>query len=135
MLKIKPYTSKNYTALKEYYIKNGWFDEETDSQQRIDAQVSANTDSVLLALEGDEIVGTTTLLFTGRIGLFFRLIGDTPDIRKKLLRHGELLFNRHGYSEVHIMAPTDSSELQKEYESRGFKKGRSYSWFWKGIGV
>lgn len=121
---IRTYQPKDYDALKSMYENSGWFDPETDKKDRL-------TDNILLAFDGSELVGTVTLLDTGRHALFFRLLGKTDSIRNELLKKGEELFQKIGYSETHILAPEEDNPKHNEYINYGFKKGKQYRWFWK----
>lgn len=131
MTTIRPYTASDYPQLADFYKKSGWFDPETDAQKRLDEQVTDEPQSILLAYDGEKLVGTVSLLFTRRHGLYFRLIADSEDVRSELLTAGEPVFKTHGYSEAHIMAPENDFEKHTEYEKDGFTKGKSYRWFWK----
>jgi ribosomal protein S18 acetylase RimI-like enzyme len=132
---ISKYAQRDYTALKQLYQTSGWFDPETDSEERIRTQIEQDENAILLARDDEQLVGTVTLLFAIRLGLFFRLVTQetehAADIRSKLLTKGEEIFKEKGYNEVHIIAPESDTERQEEYEQYGFKKGAEYRWFWK----
>lgn len=130
-MNIRDFTLNDYPALQKLYKKSGWFDPETDSKRLIERQITKNPHSILLAIENEEIVGSVTLLFTERLGLFFRLISDNHDARVALLEKGEEIFKKEGYKEVHIIAPLENIPIQNEYERYGFQQGKSYNWFWK----
>lgn len=133
MISIKNCTIQDYPILKKLYEDSGWFDRETDSEEKITSQIQKEPNSILLAVENDEIIGTVTLLFTGRLGLFFRLVSESKEARAELLRRGEEIFKQHQYNEVHVIAPLNDNERQSEYEEFGFTKGKDYKWFWKKI--
>lgn len=132
-MEIRSCVSSDYASLKTLYQQAGWFDEETDSEAKIAQQIAKDPNSILLALDGEELIGTVTLLFTGRLGLFFRLIANSDKTRLALLQEGEKIFKKHGYNEVHILALELDKEKQQEYMQYGFKKGKQYRWFWKKI--
>lgn len=131
MITIRSYTPSDYSALKSLYVEVGWFDPETDKESRI----NANPDSILLAYEDNELIGSVSLLNTGRHALFFRFItkknGNGKDIHKVLLEEGEKRFKQMGFAESHILALDDDKEIQQKYEEYGFIKGKKYRWFWK----
>ncbi|HVZ12261.1 MAG TPA: GNAT family N-acetyltransferase [Patescibacteria group bacterium] len=132
-MKIRTYQKEDYPSLKSIYEKSGWYDAETDDEERIKDQIEKNPNSILVAEEDGKIVGTVTLLFTGRLGLFFRLISDSAEKNSELLKAGEKIFKDEGYNEVHILAPADDTNKQNEYENYGFNSGKNYKWFWKKI--
>lgn len=127
------YTTSDYVKLRTVYEQSGWFDPETDAEEKLKKQIEKDPESILLTIDNDTIVGTVTLLFTGRLGLFFRLHGDTKEIRGSLLKKGEQIFKNHGYNEVHILTPEEDLQRQEDYADYGFKKSRPYRWFWKKI--
>lgn len=133
MVAVRRYFPSDYDALRKLYEDSGWWDEVTDAEKRINNQIEKEPNSILLAYNNEKIIGTVTLLFTGRLGLFFRLVGDTKEIRTLLLQSGEEIFKETGYSETHIIAPDDDIERQKEYTEYGFKLGKNYMWFWKKV--
>lgn len=131
MTTIRPYTSSDYTQVIEFYKESGWYDPETDAQEKLDAQVADEPQAILLAFDEEKLIGTVSLLFTGRHGLYFRLIANSEDIRSELLTAGEPVFKAHGYAEAHILAPEEDTDKHTEYENVEFSKGKSYRWFWK----
>lgn len=132
-IQIRSYKPDDYPKLRELYKKAGWFDDSVDSKNRVNTQIRKDPNSILVAVSGNKIVGTLTLLATGRLALFFRLVTekDQPDIRGRLLKRGEKIFTRKGYSRLDIIAPEEDTARHKEYARGGFKKGNSYRWFWK----
>jgi hypothetical protein len=132
-MSIRTYSEVDYLSLKKLYETSGWFDPETDSEERISKQVKKEHDSVIVAEDDGKIVGTVTLLFTSRLGLFFRLIAIDLQIRNELINRGSLIFKERGYKEVHILVPEEDTETQAQYINSGFTKGKAYRWFWKNV--
>ena len=132
-VEIRVYKPTDYPELRRLYEAAGWFDESVDSEEMINDQVKKDPSSVLVAVSNGEIVGTVTLLATGRLALFFRLISkeDEKDIRRQLLEKGESLFVKKGYKRIDIIAPEQDHAKHQEYIKNGFVKGNSYRWFWK----
>lgn len=130
---IRLLTIDEYPVLKALYENSGWFDPETDSKRLIERQLKKNPNAILVAVENEQIIGSVTLLFTERLGLFFRLIADNVEVSSELLKKGEKIFRKEGYSEVHIIAPLEDGERQVKYEAYGFEQGKPYKWFWKKI--
>lgn len=130
---IRAYKPTDYAELRRLYEVAGWFDEPVDSEEMINNQVKKYPGSVLVAVSNGEIVGTVTLLATGRLALFFRLISKEgkEDIRRQLLERGESFFVNKGYKRIDIIAPEQDTARHQEYIKNGFVKGNSYRWFWK----
>lgn len=136
-LLIRFYTPEDYMSVRQLYEESGWFDSETDAEDRLTAKIKRDKDSILVAFDGKNILGTVSLVEDGRIALFFRLIstGDNAVlVRKHLLEKGMEIFKKRGYREAHIISPEGDLERQGEYENFGFQKGDSYRWMWVKIG-
>jgi hypothetical protein len=133
-MSIRPYNPTDYSAVKKLYTDSGWFDPETDAEERLRAKTERDPDSLLIATEQNQVIGTVSLIEDGRIALFFRLITvaeEAAEIRAKLLTEGEVILKQRGYHEAHIIAPENDKTRQKEYEQYGFQKGNPYRWMWK----
>ncbi len=135
MILIRRYSPEDYPALKKLYQATGWFDAQTDAKDRINQQITKDPDAILLAVEDDKMTGSITLLDTGRLALFFRLVAEEkrPEVKIKLLQEGEKIFYKKGYNEAHIICSEEDELRQQEYTSYGFTAGRNYKWFWKKI--
>lgn len=133
MFEIRFYTPSDYSELRGLYESSGWWDDETDSEERIRHQIQKHPDSILVCVENGKIIGTTTLLFTERLGLFFRLIANKVEVRRELLKRGEEIFKEKGYKETHVIAQEENVNQHKVLEEYGFNKGRLFRWFWKKI--
>lgn len=137
VIQIRSYNPGDYSSVKQLYEDSGWFDGETDAEERLKAKSERDPQSLLIAINPDDVVGTVSLIEDGRIAIFFRLVTrdgeDAPQIRAKLLTAGETIFKDRGYSEAHIIAPEEDQSRQNEYEQNGFQKGNPYRWMWKKI--
>ena len=134
---IRPYAKQDYPDLRQLYEESGWFDPETDAEDRLGVKIERDSNSVLVAFSDDQAVGTVSLIEDGRIALFFRLVSKEGEkastIRAQLLEEGEKILKQRGYKEAHIIAPENDRVRQDEYEQYGFKKGKPYRWMWKKI--
>ncbi len=128
---IRPYTSLDYIYIRKLYEESGWFDELVDSENKLNEQTSKDPDSILVATNNNEIIGSVSLLATGCLALFFRLIAPNEEVKKLLLAKGEEFFRVKGYKRIDIIAPEEDLSRQKEYADYGFNKGNLYRWFWK----
>lgn len=84
-----------------------------------------------MACGSSNILGTLSLIEDGRIAIFFLVVKDddqSPEIRAKLLRSGEMIFLNRGYREIHIFVPEGDHERQVEYEKLKFQEGNPYRW-------
>ncbi|MGV8142255.1 MAG: GNAT family N-acetyltransferase [Candidatus Pacearchaeota archaeon] len=130
-MEIRNYKPSDYESLRHLYQSFGWFDESVDSKDMINKQIKKDPGCILVALSNDKVIGTITMLATGRLALFFRLISQEESVRKELLKKGEEFFIKKGYKRIDIVAPEEDEARHKEYVKNGFNKGNPYRWFWK----
>jgi hypothetical protein len=130
---IRTYKTPDYQAIQELYKSSRWYDESVDSKEMLTAQIKKDKDSILVAVQDNQIIGTVTLLATGRLALFFRLVikEEKPEVRTELLRHGTEIFKERRYKRIDIVAPETDNKRHQEYIESGFTKGNLYRWFWK----
>lgn len=132
-MEIRNYKDSDYDEVKKLYDDSGWFDSETDAQSRLKNKIDKNSDSILVAVIENKIVGTVSFLEDSRIAILFRLVSPDKNIREKLIEAGINNLKSFGYKEVHIIAPEEDKDRQSEYEELGFKKGKIYQWMWRKI--
>lgn len=130
-MEIRPYIPEDYSALKRLYEKAGWFDVLVDSEEILNIQIKNAPNSILVAISENKVIGSVTLLATGRLALFFRLVYTDKIVIKPLLEKGEKFFVDKGYKRFDIVAPEQDLVRHKEYLNAGFNKGDGYRWFWK----
>lgn len=138
-MKIEYYKNKDYSDLVVLYraCDEFEFDEVTDSQESIRRKIDRDPESILLAYEEEELVGSVSIIEDGRIAILFRLVtgetGGDHKIAKELVLHAGKILSKRGYTEVHITGPTENKTAKEIRESSGFRKGKRYDWFWKKI--
>ncbi len=135
-LEIRSYCPQDYPVVKKLYQVTGLFDPETDAQHRLDAKAHRDPASLLVAVQQPDIVGTVSLIEDGRVAIFFRLVAigaQQAEIRAALLAAGQQIFGQRGYKEIHIMAPEQDYDRQRELHKLGYKTGRDYRWMWRNV--
>ena len=139
-MRIRYYKQTDYKKLIDLYKLSDQFkfDEVTDSEEGITRKIEKDPESLLVAEENGQIVGSVSIIEDGRIGLLFRLIAspDNPnkdDILKALVEKSESILKNRGYLEMHNTAPTNDLNALMERRKLKFRKGNVYTWFWKKI--
>jgi hypothetical protein len=130
-MKIRSYKPADYNEVQNLYKNSGWFDESIDSKEMLSKQIRKSPGSILVALAENEIVGTVSMLATGRLALIFRLIANDENVRGQLLIQAELFLVKKGYERIDVVAPEEDHVRHEEYLRNGFTKGNPYRWFWK----
>lgn len=139
-MQIRFYKKEDYQGLIDLYKKSDQFklDEVTDSEEGIARKIKKDPESLLIAEENGQIVGSVSLIEDGRIALLFRLIAspDSPNkdnILKALVEKSESILKERGYLEMHNTAPTNDLNALMERKKLNFEEGNVYTWFTKKI--
>ena len=134
-LNIRPYLSGDYNQVRSIYEEGGLFDQENDSQHRLDEKISRDASSILVATDGEQVVGTISLMEDGRMAFMFRMavksIYRERGIGTALLRAAEEELKRRGNLEINILIDDQNQELKDYYKKREYKEGHSYRWMYK----
>lgn len=137
-MNIRTYQESDYDQLKNLYLQSTEFafDEETDAPHRLAEKMRRDADSIIVMVDGEEIIGSVCLIEDGRIALLFRLVAlpardDQNEILRNLIKHAEGLAKERGYKELHNMAPAEGVGACTVREDAGFSKGNAYAWYWK----
>ncbi len=139
-MKIHYYQPQDYEQLIDLYKQSDQFkfDEVTDSRENITRKIERDSESILLARENEQLVGSVSIIEDGRIALLFRLVTKASEqkndeILKVLLQEAESILKKRGYTEVHNTAPLNDMKALTERERIGFQKGDPYMWYWRRI--
>lgn len=132
---IRPYQAGDYRWVKQIYEDTGFYDEITDSEERINRKLERDPQSILVAEDSNEVVGTVSLIEDGRIAWLFRLFIQKDHLEQgvelQLIEAATAIAKERGYNEVHIFAPEEKEQLKAVYIEQGFARGNLYRWFWK----
>lgn len=134
---LRYYTKADYDDLTMLYKTSDEFefDVVTDSRQSLSRKIESDPESIVLAYQGEDLIGSVSLVEDGRIAILFRLVvrDNNSRITKELILHAEKILSKRGYKEVHITGPAENQTATEVRESSGFRKGKRYDWFWKKI--
>src|SRR3989344_302141 len=72
-IKIKPYTPEDYPNVKAIYEEGDLFAESIDTEENLKTKIERDPESILVAVKGQQIVGTVSLLEDGRMAYIFRV--------------------------------------------------------------
>jgi len=137
---IRSYHDQDYPQVLKLYNQNelygGQFDKNRDSRKRLKDKILSDHESILVAEDNKQIVGTVSIIDDGRVAWLFRFC-VTNDQDKKI---AEELFNKaretlkkRGHKQVLVYSPTKIVRLSDRYEMLGFNKGNDYTCFWKDL--
>lgn len=135
---IRPYVPEDYTPIRQILEEGNLFYDKMDGEERLREKVARDPQSILVAEEAAQIVGTVSIMEDARMAFVFRL-GVKMAYRgrglgTRLMQEAETLLQGRGYDEVHILVSEEDTELQGYYERVGYEKGHGYRWMYKELG-
>ena len=135
----KPSDYEQLTALyKQSELFGGQFDENRDSEERINKKIAEDSEAALVCeLEG-KIIGTVSLIEDGRVAWLFRfavLPGDqAKEVTRLLWEKASEIFKSRGHNQVLVYAPAGDANFKDRYQGLlGFEKGSDLTCFYKNI--
>jgi hypothetical protein len=136
MISVRPYASADYEAVSALYKNSanfgGQFDEDRDSEERLDEQCTADPKSILVAEVGSEVVGTVSILADKRFAWLMRFAVRDPQAVEALCDKACEVLKERGHSQVLVYAPSGDPSFKSRYQSLGFSEGeQSYNVFWR----
>lgn len=134
---IRPYVSADYEALRALYeisgTFGGQFDADRDSKDRLDEQSREDGQSILIAEEGGEIVGTVSIFANKRFAWLVRFAITDPRAVNLLYEVACKILKERGHKQVLVYAPASDPSFEARYNPLGFNKGYDYTCFWREI--
>jgi hypothetical protein len=135
MIEVRSYVPDDYEAVTGLYripsLYGGQFDEDRDSKARLNEQITKDPNSILVAEEDGNLVGTVSILADKRFAWLMRFAVQHPDAVTVLCDKACQILKERGHSQVLVYAPEDAS-FKLRYESLGFTEGgQTYNVFWK----
>lgn len=138
-MEVRFYKPSDYQALANLYKQSDQFkfNEVKDSEEALKKKIERDPESLLIAEDNNQIVGSVSIVEDGRLALLFRLVavpGDNHDaILKALTDEVEVILKKRGFLEMHNTAPMNDLNALMERRKLGFEEGSVYTWFWKKI--
>jgi predicted N-acetyltransferase YhbS len=140
-MNIRPYQSSDYEQVIALYrqseLYGGQFDENRDSEERLQKRIEADPDAILVAEQDIKIVGTVSLIEGGRVAWLFRfavLQGEQEAaITKALCDTALATLKAKEHNQVLVYTPVGNDRLDSRYEALGFNRGGDYTCYWKDI--
>ena len=141
MINIRPYSpGTDYETIKTLYEDSatygGQFDKARDTKEKLDTLISIKPESILVADNDGEVVGTVTLFEDGRSAWLYRFAvkkNFENEVVALLWEKAKEIFKRQGHTQILVYAPTGDSLFEERYISNGFTKGGDYTAYWQEI--
>jgi ribosomal protein S18 acetylase RimI-like enzyme len=131
---MRPYIPKDYPGVMEVLKDGGLYDQEMDSEMRFNNKVAKSAESILVAHDGEKVIGCIIIIDDWG-PLLFRL-AIAKDYQKRglgsqLLDAAESYLRKKYFREAHLLVDEREKELVKFYEKRGYQQSNLYRWMWK----
>jgi len=138
---IRPYQPTDYEQVVALYqqseLYGGQFDENRDSEERLQKRIEADPHAILVAEQDNKIVGTVSLVEDGRVAWLFRFAvrkGEQEHAIAQGLSDAALTaLKAKGHNQVLVYAPVGNERLDSRYEKLGFNQGGDYTCYWKNL--
>ena len=135
VISIRPYLPEDYLPVKHILEEGNLYYDKMDSEEHLKEKITRDPQSILVATEGSNIIGTASIMEDGRMAFIFRLGVQMEQrnsgVGRKLIQEAETILHKRGYNEVHILVDENNPELQTYYEQRGYESGHMYRWMSK----
>lgn len=134
-MEITNFTIDKYEEAKAILVTGGHFDDVWDSRAHWEEKIKQEPNSILLAMEADEVIGCILIIRDPWTSFFFRLAVKeshrNKGIGSQLMQSAEQALKQEGVDEVTMFVDFDDDELQAYYEKRGYMKGGTYKCMYK----
>jgi predicted N-acetyltransferase YhbS len=138
MIQIRPYRPADYQNLKRLYLSSntfgGQFDEDRDSQEKVDEQIALDSNSVLVAEDNGKILGSVSILRDKRFAWLMRfavVVEFEKQISELLFKKAAEILKEAGHTQVLVYSPSTDGKFKERYEDFGFTAGESCTAYWR----
>lgn len=137
-LEIRNYNpASDYPQVKHVLEQGGLFYGEMEDPEKLEEKIGRDSESIMVATMGDQIVGTVSFMEDGRMPLIFRLAVEEGERRKgigeKLMQEAEKRLKSRGYQEIHLLVNEEHKDIRAYYRKRGYQEGNLYRWMFKEV--
>jgi len=136
---IRRYRDSDYNQLRDLYFHSEWygnnFDSARDSQEKLASVSARDPDSVLVYMQGEEMVGSISIVENGRAALIFRFVvkNNSTSVAEELYEKAIHILRKRGHTQAITFCPISSKELNERYEDLGMTLGGRYYTYWSEI--
>lgn len=130
---IRNYKTEDYDLVVSLYKDSttygGQFDEDRDSEERLEKLTREKPNAILIAEDNGNIVGTVTLFEDGRLAWLFRfaVVEDSVNVARELYVKAIEILKSKGHKQVLVYSPAGNTQFEERYKELGFNKGDDYT--------
>lgn len=129
-VRIRDYAPSDYRAVRSLLEEGGLFERDWDREESLREKVDRYPGSIVVAEQGNDVVGVVYLSEDGWGAFLFRLAVRRSHrkmrIGAQLLREAEARLKKVGVRVVSIFVDEADQELREYYEKRGFVPAKLY---------
>jgi len=132
---IRRYKAKDYQAVKINLTDGDLFDPVWDSQENLNEKIRRNPESILVAEQSGQVIGSVYILEDGWGAFIFRLSVQkayrNQGIGTELLEASEKILKNKGIKEVSIFVEDSNDDLKGYYTKRSYNSTGNYRCMYK----
>ena len=140
-IKIREYNPADYDKVaalyKETELPGSEFDLNRDSEEKLKRRIENDPAGILVAEQGEKIVGSVSLIEDGRVAWLFRFrvmeIEGDEEIARALYDKAATILQEKGHHEILVYTVLGETKFHDRYKNLGFTQGHDYTCFWKNI--
>ncbi|HEY8962824.1 MAG TPA: hypothetical protein VIN59_00010 [Alphaproteobacteria bacterium] len=131
---IRNYRSEDYDQVKALYLQGdlygGQFDEARDSYEKLDIATKIDPQCILVYERDDKILGTISLIETGRVAWLYRFAAKDQAVIEALYKSACAILKMRSHSQVLVYTPAGNTTLKQRYADLGMEQGYDYTCYW-----
>jgi len=137
MITIRNYRDADYPGVQALLQEADLYASTWDSRENLKGMILQDPESVLVAVDGDVIVGNIFITpFGTKVAHIYRLVVKKEyrkrGIASQLIQKAESIIKKKGGVEIGLYVDTQHDELKAFYKKRNFKtSGKEFIHMWK----
>ena len=137
MTTYRNYTDAQYEELIILLQLCGLYDEPWETRENLKLKIEKDPESIILACDGEQIIGCVFVVVDGWIGMIWRLAVvesyRKQGIGNELMHRAERLIKERGVKEASLFVGSDKRNLQDWYQKNGYTKTTDYTFMYKEV--
>ena len=135
MIKIDFYKNEFYEEVKQLLQKTELYYESCDLKENLKCKISRDSQSILIAIDENQIVGCVFISEDGWSGFIWRLCVQESHrkegIGSMLLKKAEEIIRNRGINEVSIFVDPKNDSLKNWYQKKDYTKDSDWTFMYK----
>ncbi|MCR4284836.1 MAG: GNAT family N-acetyltransferase [archaeon] len=135
MSKITFYKEGDYKCVKNILQESNLYDKTWEAEENLKRKINRDPESILVAKEGEKIIGCVFIVEDGWNGFIWRLSVDKNWRRKGvgilLMKKAEEIIKKRGIKEASLFIGPKNDSLREWYEKQDYEKTSDWTFMYK----